>query len=288
MYASIRDGTALSAGFASIREAAEACEIHAFELDLTPDMRAPSAVSPDQFTLDSDQALTRYKCHLAENGLRPAGFLLASDFSSSERDRVVDWVIQAARAANAVGMAAIRVDSAMRREREMATPERIDLFVECLSQAVEATSDLTVGFGIENHGAGGNNREFLDGVFAGVGSDRVGMTMDMGNFYWSGMPLSEVYQTLEHFASRTKHTHVKNINYPASEREKRRPIGWEYGKYACPIEEGDIDLRRVIGFLRAAGYTGDLSLEDESIGRFPPEERKAVLIRDAQYLRSLL
>jgi len=288
MYASLRDGTALSAGFTTIKEAVDACGVPAVELSLDREMRAPSMVSSDTFTLDSPAAIERYRTHLSEHGIRPAGFLLANDFNAPDRDAEIAWVTRAVRAADALGMHAIRIDSIISGEREWTTTQRIDLFVACLSKIVEETSDLRTGLGIENHGVGGNNREFLDGVFAGVGSDRVGMTMDMGNFYWSGMPLSEVYATLEHFAPRTKHTHVKNINYPESEREKRRPVGWEYGRYCSPIDQGDIDLRRVIGFLRDANYSGDLSLEDESLGRFPPEERRRILIRDAEYLKSLI
>lgn len=288
MYVSLRDGTALSAGFTTLKKACDACGASALELSLDREMKAPSLVSRDTFTLDSPAAIAAYKAHLEEFGIRPAGFLLGNDFNAPDRDAEIAWVIRALRAADALGMQAIRIDSIISGEREFTTVQRMDLFVACLSKVIEATSDLNTGLGIENHGAGGNNREFLDGVFAGVGSERVGMTMDMGNFYWSGLPLSEVYATLEHFAPRTKHTHVKNINYPESEREKRRPIGWEYGKYCCPIDQGDIDLRRVIGFLKAANYTGDLSLEDESIGRFPVEKRQEILIRDAAYLKSLL
>ena len=41
-------------------------------------------------------------------------------------------------------------------------------------------------------------------------------------------------------------------------------------------------------YLRAAGYEGDLSLEDESYGRFHEDQRKGVLVRDAVYLKSVL
>jgi sugar phosphate isomerase/epimerase len=288
VYASLRDGTALSAGFPTLKEAGAACGISAFELSLDRQMRAPSVVAGDTFTLSSAAAVEEYGRHLRDNDIRPAGFLLANNFNAPDLDAEVAWVVRALRAAHTLGMPALRVDSIMSGEREMTTPQRVERFVACLSRIVSETADLPTGLGIENHGVGGNDRAFLDAVFAGVGSDRVGMTMDMGNFYWSGMPLSEVYATLEHFAPRTKHTHVKNINYPAEVREQRRAVGWEYGRYACPIAEGDIDLRRVLGFLRAAGYAGDLSLEDESLGKFPPEQRRAVLTRDAEYLRSLL
>jgi sugar phosphate isomerase/epimerase len=110
------------------------------------------------------------------------------------------------------------------------------------------------------------------------------MTLDTGNFYWYGWPLSQLYRTLEHFAPRAKHTHIKNINYPAEMVEKRREIGYEYGKYCSPLDEGNIDIARVVRLLVAAGYTGDLCIENEALGKYPQAERIGVLQRDADTL----
>ncbi|HEV8573528.1 MAG TPA: hypothetical protein VGR43_02365, partial [Dehalococcoidia bacterium] len=71
-------------------------------------------------------------------------------------------------------------------------------------------------------------------------------------------------------------------------REQRREIGFEYGRYSAPLADGDIDFRRAFRILRQGGYDGDVTIEDESIGRFPAEERHAVLRRDADHLREVL
>jgi len=71
-------------------------------------------------------------------------------------------------------------------------------------------------------------------------------------------------------------------------REQQRPIGYEYGRYVCPIPDGDIDHRVVVGILRDAGYDGDLCIEDESLGKFAPDERWRVLQRDAEHLKALI
>jgi sugar phosphate isomerase/epimerase len=117
---------------------------------------------------------------------------------------------------------------------------------------------------------------------------RLGLTLDTGNFYWSGQPLSECYRIYERFAPRARHTHVKSIAYPSEERERRRETGWKYGEYASPLAQGDIDLARVIGMLRSAGYDGSLTIENEALGRLPAGERAAALISDASHLRQLL
>ena len=120
---------------------------------------------------------------------------------------------------------------------------------------------------------------------SGVGSKRLGLTLDTGNFYWFGHPLSKVYELYETFAPRVFHTHCKSIRYPEAEREKQRPIGWEYGKYDCPIYEGDIDFRRVVKILSAAGYANDLCVEDESLGKSPAAERRAILAKEIRHLK---
>ena len=287
MYPSLGDYTVFLAGFDSMKEAVDACGIFAVEVSLDREMSTGSMVSRDRFTIDSAATIASYADHLAGFGIKPVGFLLSNNLNAPDLDAETDWVSNAVKAAEALGMPAVRIDSIMSGDTDMTVPQRIERFVDGIGRVLAKTDGIDVDLGIENHGAG-NNREFLDGVFDGVGSDRVGMTMDMGNFYAMGMPLSEVYETLEHLAPRAKHTHVKNVNYPEEVREQRRPPAWEYGKYACPIEEGDIDLTRVIGFLRAAGYDGDLSLENESYGRYPEHERKGVLVRDAVYLKSVL
>ncbi|GIX05847.1 MAG: hypothetical protein KatS3mg115_0250 [Candidatus Poribacteria bacterium] len=289
MYPSLTE-LSIRAAFPTIVEALRACEVSAVELSLSREMRVNAVDGGEPFVLDSPQEVERYRKHLEAHRVRPAGFLLGPAFSADgEVTEGVEWIVRAVRAAEGLGMAAIRIDSILIGDsREVSVSRRREIFVEGLLRVLEKTPESSIGLGIENHGAGGNNLEFLEGVFEGVGSERIGSTMDMGNFYWSGLPLSEVYRVLERLAPRTKHTHVKNIRYPEEMREVQRPVGWEYGRYCCPLADGDIDLKRVIGFLKEAGYQGDLSVEDESLGRFPPEQRPEILKQDAAFLKATL
>ena len=122
-----------------------------------------------------------------------------------------------------------------------------------------------MAFAVENHGTTTNDPVFLNALFEKVGSKRLGLTLDTGNFYWFGHPLSKVYELYETFAPRVFHTHCKSIRYPAAEREKQRPMGWKYDQYTCPLGEGDIDFARVAAILHKAGYHNDLCIEDESL-----------------------
>ena len=289
MYASIRDTSLISAGYRTIAEGLNALGLSAVEMDFSRQCTVKTLTVPGaSFSLTSEESRGHFKNHVDECGIHVSALLLANNFNADDLDSEVAWCAQAVNAAGALGLKAVRIDSAMRGERELDLNTRIERFTRGIMQLLEATEDAGVPLGIENHGACGNQREFLDAVLEGVNSPRLGMTLDTGNFYWYGYPLDEVYEILEHFAPRTKHTHVKNINYPASERQKRREIGWEYGEYACPIPDGDIDVSRVIDLLKDTGYTGDICIEDESLGRFPEAERKDVLQKDVTFLQSLI
>jgi sugar phosphate isomerase/epimerase len=64
-------------------------------------------------------------------------------------------------------------------------------------------------------------------------------------------------------------------------------MGWEYDKYNCALDEGDVDYPRLVKVLRAAGYANDLCVENESLGKVPEPERAKVVAREIRYLKSL-
>ncbi len=114
-----------------------------------------------------------------------------------------------------------------------------------------------------------NDPDFMEQLIAGVGSKRLGITLDTANLYWWGHPLDKVYQIYERFAPLVWHTHCKSIAYPEEKRNVQREMGWEYGKRCCPVYAGDIDFGRVVAILRRARYQGDLCVENESLAAFP-------------------
>ena len=64
-------------------------------------------------------------------------------------------------------------------------------------------------------------------------------------------------------------------------------MGWEYARYEAPVDHGDIDFARVVKILRAAGYTGDLCVENETLGRLPQAERAGIMASELAYLKKL-
>ena len=189
------------------------------------------------------------------------------------------------KAARQLGVDIIRVDVVPRKlDGDKFLPFAIDA-----CKRLCATADGTpIRFGVENHGKITNNPQFLEKLFGGVGSDKLGLTLDCANFYWWGHPVDDLYPIYEKFAPRVAHTHCKSIRYPADRRNVRREIGWEYGKYNCPIYEGDLDFKRIVAILRKANYRGDLCVEDESLGKYPANEQADVLRKEIATLKELV
>jgi sugar phosphate isomerase/epimerase len=235
----------------------------------------------EKYSLASDAGITRLRAAAGAAGQKITALCMYNRFAERP-DKEVELCTRAARAAQALGVTAIRIDVVPQR---LAQAEFLKLATTTLAKLMAATESTGVAFAVENHGSTTNDPEFLRPLFAGVGSKRLGLTLDTGNFYWYGHPLSEVYELYEMFAPRVFHTHCKNIGYPADQREKRRPVGWQYEKYHGPIYAGDIDFARVVAILKKAGYTNDLCIEDESLGKI--KDASDILAKELRLLKDL-
>ncbi len=284
MEIGIRDASLELAGFGTVAEGMRALGIRAVELNFPREGTAPDPLGGIAIILD-EAGSARYRAAAEEASLTICALLVAQNFGLDDVEPEVDWSVRAVQAAEALGAPAVRIDSAMKGQAELPLDERIDRFARGAQAVLAATEGSPVRLGIENHGRQGNDPAWMDGVLAQVGSPRLGLTLDLGNWYWFGHPLSTVYEIYRKYAPKTVHTHVKSIRYPEELRETQREIGYRYGEYCCPLDEGDLDFARAIRNLHDGGYDGPLVIEDESLGKFPPEQRAEVLRRDVEALR---
>ena len=239
----------------------------------------------ERLNLTDMDDLAALKAQAETNNVRIAALCMGNNFNADDKEFEIDWAVRTVKAAAALDVPVIRIDSAMSGERHLPLEERQRLVAEALKRILADTQESEIDLGIENHGNQGNDPDFLEGLLALVDSARLGLTLDSGNFYWRGWPLSKIYEIFDQFAPVVKHTHIKNIAYPKEIQETQREIGYEYGKYVSPIHEGDIDHSRYFQLLRDAGYDRDLCLEDESLGRYSEEERKANLRAAAEFFQ---
>ncbi len=265
--------------------AMKAVGVDGVEVLVEPDGTCAHLFAPDRkFSIGTDDGIKALGEEFRRHGKRITAFCLMNQFDVRP-ERELEWVTKTAQAAAALGVPAIRLDVV---PHKMKNPDEFLAFaIDTGRKIVEATKGLAVRFGVENHGSVTNRPEFTRKLFDGVGSKRFGLTLDTGNFYWFGHPLSKLYGIYAEFAPWVCHTHCKSIHYPEADRDRQREMGWEYGKYHCPVYEGDIDFGRVAAILRQADYANDLCIEDESLGKFPKEKRGEILKKEADFLRRL-
>ncbi len=289
MYVSVRDGMVGANVFPTPIEGLKHLGVDAVELNLGRDFSVQPLDAKEKVILKTDEDAKAFRQNTEKLGVKICSVLTACDFSAGDMESNTAWIARAIEIADLLGASSVRIDSAMAKERELDFEARVKLFSEGLGGALQRTANSNVTLGIENHGFQGNNLAFLLNVFQLVGSDRLGSTLDTGNFYWRGYPLSEVYGILRVLAPHTKHTHVKNINYPEDQREVMREAGWKYDVYFAPLDEGNISIAKVVDILAKAGYKGDICIEDESIAKCKTrEERIAVLERDVACIKKAI
>ena len=277
-----RDAMLRRSGAAHCWEAMTLYGVDGVESDITDDLTLPNLygdVSP--FSVSSREDRDRLRAALEKAGKKITAFCMHNRLDERPEFEV-KWCSRVAEAASDLGVPAIRIDVV---PQKIPREEFLPFAAEILRKVIAATEKTGIRFAIENHGNTTNNPEFLDALFSRVGSPRLGLTLDTGNFYWFGHPLSHLYEIYEHFAPRVFHTHCKSINYPAEEREKQRPMGWEYSKYHCPIYQGDIDFGRVLAILKKANYSNDLCIENEMLGRLSAEEAAKTVSQEVAFLR---
>jgi len=284
LLVAVRDMHLREVGEKDVWSAMRAIGAQGVEALVEPDLWCPHLFGVEKPpSIATDDGAKRLADEAKSRGLRITSFCMMNRFDERP-DEEVNWAVRVARACQIMKVGAIRIDVVPRR---LKSDEFLKFASEVCKQLVEKTADTNVRFGIENHGGTTNQVEFLEKLFDGVGSERMGLTLDTGNFYWFGNPLNDLYGIYRKFAPRVFHTHCKSIAYPTDKRNVKRDVGWEYGKYNCPIYEGDIDFKRVVAILREAGYRGDLCIEDESLGKFPKEKRGEVLAKEVAMLKQL-
>jgi len=254
------------------------------EVEVALNLDCVSLVHPQRkYTLATPDGIRVLKDDLAGSGCRITAFMMANRLDE-RLDQEMEWTRGLVQAAQQLGVDIIRIDVV---PRKLGGDEFLSFAIKACRRMCEIAEGTPICFGVENHGKITNDPVFLEKLFDGVGSAKLGLTLDCANFYWWGHPVNDLYPIYEKFASRVVHTHCKSIRYPDDKKNIRREMDWEYSKHCCPIYDGDIDFKRVVAILRKANYHGDLCVEDESLGKFPETERGEVLKKEIAMLKRL-
>lgn len=279
-----RDAMLRHVGKPDCWSAAKAVGIEGMEAIITEELALPGLFHPEvKYTAATQEGLDRLAADLRAAGQKLTA-LCTFNRLDDRPEMEIAWCGKVARIAKTLGTAVVRIDVV---PHKMQRADFLPFAVKTLRKILADTEATGVRFAIENHGSVTNDPEFLTPLFDGVGSNRLGLTLDTGNFYWFGHPLSKLYTLFETYASRVFHTHCKGIHYPEADRERKRPMGWKYDEHQSPIYEADVDFARVTAILDKAGYAGDLCVENEALGRLSKEQAAATLSREVSLLKDL-
>ncbi|MCX8064524.1 MAG: sugar phosphate isomerase/epimerase [Candidatus Hydrogenedentes bacterium] len=287
MNISIRDSILLSL-FPSVLDGLKVLELRNFELYINNNFEVRLLSSGDIVSLAEESNIQMYRQNLVRNSCEICGLLTEYDLSVNPVDKSIEWFTRVVRIAQLLNAKVVRVDSQLQQEALFPFGKKLDLFTEVFSEVLANTEDSGVNLGIENHGREGNNPIFLMSLVKNIHNPRFGITLDFGNFYWRGYPLSETMAILKLFAPYTVHTHIKNIAYPANVQEVYREPGWEYDTYVSPIYNGDVDIERVMVELKQNNYQNSFCIEDESLTKFDEKERIEVLKADISFIQEII
>jgi sugar phosphate isomerase/epimerase len=293
MYVAIRDFTVRWLGYEELFVGLKDLKINDFELYVSKDLKQTAYQDMDYtvdlgFDLSSKDKRTSTLEELKAKHLNICAILIENDFGKNDLESEIKWGVDVCYAASELGVRAVRINSVMRPQAEVSEKEYIERTIKSIKKILNSTEGLNVCLALENHGVLGNKREFIRDVIDGVESKRLGLTLDTGNFYWFGYPLDEVYKIIEEFASYVKHVHLKNVTFFPPERNEKREPGFNWPDSAATIYGGDLDHQHIVNILKSSGYDGDLTIEDESLNKFPEEKRLEIIKKDIDFIKSLL
>jgi len=288
MKVGIRDGYLKSMEYKDVWTAAKAIGVGRIEVEVTPELKCPNLYEAGGsiHQIDDPASIDRLRKAIQQHKLTINAFTTVIPLAGEKSpQQIQEWVSQVAKVAQQLKVPVIMMPLIAKGIEDDQFIMKAKEFVKPL----EAVADQTgVQLTIENLGHYLNRQEILDPILESLDTKRVALTLDICNMYWFGHPLPKIYELAEHFAPYVRYAHIKNVAYPEEQKWSQRPEGWEYSKYTEPVRTGDLDFKRIVGFYYQAGYRGDLTLEDDSLGKFKMPELREIHRQDIQALRRII
>ncbi|HIE13910.1 TPA: sugar phosphate isomerase/epimerase [Candidatus Bathyarchaeota archaeon] len=291
MYVAVRDATLRYLGYKNVFSGLKDLGVKSCEFMIDENLALRHYVDAEasrRISLSSKTSCRNFIEKLEFENISICALLVNNRFTMDDFQADVKRIIKVCRLASDLNVKVVRINPIMKSSRELLITEYAEFTARCIREVISKTKEEDVYLAMENHGLIGNDIDYIRKVIDLVNSERMGLTLDIGNIYWFGYPLDQIYDIIEEFAIYVKHTHVKNLAFSKEKKHLRRKPGEGYPKTAAPLYIGDIDLYRVIKILNGAGYNEDLTVEDESIVNFPSREQLNVIKKDIEYLRNLI
>ncbi|RLG69272.1 hypothetical protein DRN93_00550 [archaeon] len=270
MYLGLRDAQVIYVGW-SLFEGLKELGVQSFELKLNRDLQTPAG-----YDLSNKDGMNRLIEDLERYNIVVNAVLVENDFAKT-LNREVDYILKGMEIAWSLGCDVVRINGFMEPLTGYGEERVISTIVEGVEK-VRRMAEYPVMLAVENHGEATNDINILRRILVETDEDFLGVTLDTGNFFFHGESNRElIHEIYREVAGRVLHTHMKNVRV-ANGNVKMAPL----------YEEGEVDFQYVIEVLLREGYERDITVEDESLGKLRPEERKEVLRRDVEFLRKIV
>jgi sugar phosphate isomerase/epimerase len=189
-----------------------------------------------------------------------------------------DEMLRSMAQARAVKAEVMRVVGNNGRYRFDEHDKQIDRLSELFAEAVKEAEAQGIRLAIENHQD--FTLEELATLLENVNSPYLGLCFDSGNCL---RILDDPIEGLERLAHKVFATHIKDIRLQRGMPADR----WQF--FACvPAGEGVVDLPGIIEILKAAGYSGMLTVELDYLHSDYENEEDRVLALSIENLRKLV
>ena len=165
-----------------------------------------------------------------------------------------EYIKLAIRVAAEIGVPVVNTDEGIKAKWTSVEEDHV-LIKYTLQEAAFIAERRGVKIGLEPHAQYSRTPDGLDRIYHLVKSPAIGINFDTGNAYLCG---HDVYAWLERVSERLVHLHAKDISVQQSSAERGKVTGTAVG---CACGEGVIDWPRVAAILRAADWSGVLSVE---------------------------
>jgi sugar phosphate isomerase/epimerase len=202
------------------------------------------------FSMDNDPL--EMKDVLQKYGVKASG--LSAHCPLMRPEISVPYLEKAVRFAAAIGARVVNTDEGI-RPPWLNDEECFQVMHYTLAKVLQVAERYGVAIGIEPHQSISAKLEGLLRIATLVKSDCLRVNYDTGNAYLGG---EDPYGGLQAVLPLLAHVHAKDISLRQAADEKGKVTGTPVG---CACGEGVIDWARVIGILRAAGWSGVLSVE---------------------------
>jgi sugar phosphate isomerase/epimerase len=166
----------------------------------------------------------------------------------------VPYLEKAVRLAAAIGAPVVNTDEGV-RPPWLEDEECFQVMRYTLKKVLQVAERYGVAVAIEPHQSITKTTAGLLRIATLVESPQLRINYDTGNAYLGG---EDPYEGLQTVLPRLAHVHAKDISFRQAETEAGVVTGTPVG---CACGEGVIDWRRVLGILRAAQWSGVLSVE---------------------------